>query len=141
MTPTTWHVGLAAGGGDVRHESLSAALHDAVTSSLAFEHSVVAVRDQNGVVLFLAHQGQIFQPMTALARAIAISADAYARGQQVPWDLAYALSQPTKAHILAWYPDAPRDATRAQLIEWPTRRALDEHAAIGPCAYAPRWPA
>lgn len=125
MTPTTWHVGLAAGGGDVRHESLSAALHDAVTSSLAFEHSVVAVRDQNGVVLFLAHQGQVFQPMTALERAIAIEADAYARGQQVSWDLAVAISRPTKINILARYPDAPRDATYAQLIEWLARRALD----------------
>lgn len=121
---SSWHVGLAAGGGDVRHESLSDALRDAHTTSLAFD-GVVAVRDQNGVVLFLAHQGQVFQPMTALARAIAISADAYARGQQVPWDLAYALSRPTKAHILAWYPDASRDATRAQLIEWLAQRALD----------------
>lgn len=121
---TSWHAGLAAGGGDVRHKSLDDALRDAHTTSLAFD-GVVAVRDQNGVVLFLAHQGQIFQPMTALARAIAISADAYARGQQVPWDLAVAISRPTKAHILAWYPDAPRDATRAQLIEWLARRALD----------------
>ena len=125
MTPTTWHVGLAAGGGDVRHESLSDALRDAVTSSLAFEHSVVAVRDQNGAVPFLAHQGQIFQPMTALEQAIAIEADAYARGQQVPWDLAFATGRPTKASILAWYPDAPRDATYAQMIEWLARRALD----------------
>ena len=122
---SSWHVGLAAGGGDVRHESLSAALHDAVTSSLAFEHSVVAVRDQNGVVLFLAHQGQFFQPMTALERARLQSADAYARGQQVSWDLSVAISRPTKASILAWYPDAPRDATYAQMIEWLARRALD----------------
>ena len=125
MTPTTWHVGLAAGGGDVRHESLSAALHDAVTSSLAFEHRVVAVRDQDGTVLFLAHQGQIFRPTTALEQAIAIETDAYARGQQISWDLAFATGRPTKASILAWYPDAPRDATRAQLIEWLARRALD----------------
>ena len=124
MTPTTWHVGLAAGGGDVRHESLSDALRDAHTTSLAFD-GVVAVRDQNGVVLFLAHQGQVFQPMTALEQAIAIEADAYARGQQVPWDLAFATGRPTKASILARYPDAPRDATRAQLIEWLARRALD----------------
>jgi len=121
---SSWHVGLAAGGGDVRHESLSAALRDAVTSSLAFD-GVVAVRDQDNAVCYLAHQGQIFRPTTALEQATAISADAYARGQQVPWDLAYALSQPTKAHILAWYPDAPRNATRAQLIEWLARRALD----------------
>ena len=124
MTPTTWHVGLAAGGGDVRHESLSDALRDAHTTSLAFD-GVVAVRDQNGVVLFLAHQGQVFQPMTALEQAIAIEADAYARGQQVSWDLAVAISRPTKINILARYPDAPRDATRAQLIEWLARRALD----------------
>lgn len=124
MTPTTWHVGLAAGGGDVRHESLGDALRDAVTTSLAFD-GVVAVRDQNGVVLFLAHQGQVFQPMTALDRAIAIEADAYARGQQVSWDLAVAISRPTKINILARYPDAPRKYTRAQLIEWLARRALD----------------
>ena len=124
MTPTTWHVGLAAGGGDVRHESLDDALHDAVTSSLAVD-GVVAVRDQDGTVLFLAHQGQIFRPTTALERAIAIEADAYARGQQVSWDLAVAISRPTKINILARYPDAPRDATRAQLIEWLAQRALD----------------
>lgn len=125
MTPTTWHVATAGRQADVRHEGLGDALCDAVTSSLAFEHRVVAVRDQDSTVRYLAHQGQIFRPTTALEQATAISADAYARGQQVPWDLAYALSQPTKAHILAWYPDAPRNATRAQLIEWLARRALD----------------
>ena len=121
---SSWHVGLAAGGGDVRHESLDDALRDAYATSKAFD-SVVAVRNQDGTVLFLAYQGQIFQPMAALERARLQSADAYARGHQVSWDLAYALSQPTKSHILAWYPDAPRDATRAQLIEWLAQRALD----------------
>lgn len=121
---SSWHVGLAAGGGDVRHESLSDALRDAGTSSLAFD-GVVAVRDQNNAVRYLAHQGQVFRPTTALEQAIAVETDAYARGQQVPWDLAFATGQPTKDHILAWYPDAPRDATRAQLIEWLARRALD----------------
>lgn len=121
---SSWHVGLAAGGGDVRHESLDDALRDAATSSLAFD-GVVAVRDQDGTVRYLAHQGQIFRPTTALERARLQSADAYARGQQVSWDLSVAISRPTKANILAWYPDAPRDATRAQLIEWLARRALD----------------
>ena len=124
MTPTTWHVGLAAGGGDVRHENLVDALRDAVTSSLAFD-GVVAVRDQNSAVCYLAHQGQIFRPTTALEQAIAVETDAYARGQQITWDLAVATSRPTKINILARYPDAPRDATRAQLIEWLARRALD----------------
>ncbi len=121
---SSWHVGLAAGGGDVRHESLSDALRDAVTSSLAFD-GVVAVRDQDNAVCYLAHQGQIFRPTTALEQAIAIKADAYARGQQISWDLAFATGRPTKASILAWYPDAPRDATHAQMIEWLAQRALD----------------
>lgn len=121
---SSWHVGLAAGGGDVRHESLGDALRDAATTSLAFD-GVVAVRDQDGTVCYLAHQGQIFRPTTALEQAIAIETDAYARGQQISWDLAFATGRPTKASILAWYPDAPRDATRAQLIEWLARRALD----------------
>lgn len=121
---SSWHVGLAAGGGDVRHENLGDALRDAYATSKAFD-SVVAVRNQDGTVLFLAYQGQIFQPMAALERARLQSADAYARGQQVSWDLAVAISRPAKINILARYPDAPRDATRAQLIEWLARRALD----------------
>lgn len=125
MTPTSWHVATAGRQADVRHESLDDALRDAVTSSLAFEHRVVAVRDQDGTAHYLAHQGQIFRPTTALDRAIAIEADAYARGQQVSWDLAVAISRPAKINILARYPDAPRDATRAQLIEWLAQRALD----------------
>jgi hypothetical protein len=105
---SSWHVGLAAGGGDVRHESLGDALRDAVTSSLAFD-GVVAVRDQDGTVRYLAHQGQIFRPMSALelCGAPPYDEDGYTGFQGGMGRSRWAMYQAERRALAAWNAGLP----------------------------------
>ena len=66
--------------------------------------------------------------MTYLERAKARAAACRKYGQQLDFDLAFAISRPTKKEILTWYADAPRDKTKAELIEWLAARALRKAA-------------
>ena len=63
--------------------------------------------------------------MTALEQVKAFEKAELAAGRQVHWDIAFAASYGlTKKMIYDWYPDAPGDLKKAELIEWLAQRAL-----------------
>ena len=67
--------------------------------------------------------------MTYLEKARTRAAACLKYEQQLDFDLAFAISRPTKAQILEWYPDAPRELRKAELIEWLAKRALQPNEA------------
>jgi len=47
-------------------------------------------------------------------------------GRQIPWNVGFVTSNPTRKQIRHWYDDCPQNLSKADTIEWLVRKAMEE---------------